>query len=161
MKKSISVLFLLCIGTFFIGCSWNIPIIGDIYDSFKKQDQVCITYTNDKSHKVKSITTPEGFVEVFYDNKNNIAEIKIDNYHIKNEYNTHRQPTKIILVGKGEITTVYNRNHEIVSVKATPYYDSITEHVLRSEIHEAMSILTQRSSLSCKKKVQSCCFKVK
>ena len=111
-----------------------------------KSSEYKYTYTNDAAHKVKTITSPEGLIEIFYDEYNNIKEMTIDRYHMKYEHNQNGQPTKITSVGKGEIITSYDDKGEIENIKYVPIKEGVASHSIAQDITRAMSSLLERAS---------------
>ena len=104
------------------------------------------TYTNDSEHKLETIISPEGSVELLYDEYHNVKEMKLDNYYIKYEYHKSDKPTKIILVGNGEINTFYNKKGEIESVKYIPFKNGISSYDMAQKISKITELLLQRAS---------------
>jgi len=103
-------------------------------------------YTDDNEHNLKSITSPQGTVELSYNEHSWIKEMKIDKHHLQFEYNKHGQPTKIIAVGKGEVITTYDDKHEIKNVKNVFYDNTIDVHDIALDVTRAMTLLIQRTS---------------
>ena len=112
----------------------------------RKASKYSYTYTDDNKHNLKTITSPQGTVELSYNKHGQIKEMKIDKHHLKFEYNKHSQPTKIIVVGKGEVVTTYDDKHEIKNVEYALYDKTIDDHAITLDVTRAMSLLIQRTS---------------
>ena len=110
------------------------------------------TYNNSEAHRVKTISSPKGFIEILYNKNNDIKEMTIDKYHFKYEYNKNRKPTKIISAGKGEIITFYDNKGEIENTKFVPLKNGITHQAMAVEFSKAMKLLLKRISAGSIKK---------
>lgn len=101
-------------------------------------------YTKDASHYLEKMETPDGTVKMKYNEKGQVKELIIDKYHLYYEYKQSINPTKIIVVGKGEIRITYDDNHNIENSKTVLYDKNITEQKIALDVSQSMALLLKR-----------------
>ena len=88
--------------------------------------------------------SPEGSLELNYNEKDQISELMIDKYHLTYEYNQFGYPIKMILKDKGEMAINYDDNHSIIDIKTELFDQSLDENNLTSYVSESMALLIKR-----------------
>lgn len=101
-------------------------------------------YTKDASHNLQKMKTPNGTIELKYNEKDQIKELIIDKYHLYYEYGKSDRPTKITVLGKGEMHITYDENDNIKSTKTILYNKNTTEHIIALDVSQAMALLIKR-----------------
>lgn len=117
------------------------------YSTVKNGDKVSeytYQYTKDASHHLQKLKSPQGTIELKYNKKEQIKELIIDKYHLYYEYGKSDRPTKITVLGKGEMHITYDENHNIESTKTVLYNKSTTEHKIALDVSRAMALLIKR-----------------
>ena len=127
------------------------------YDQFHNIENVIInkdghtlnysyTYKDGIDTLLKTIISPQGTTDISYNEEDLIKEFKINAYHLQFEYNKNEQPSKIIVVGKGEVITTYDNENEIDKVTHKSYSNTDSEHDIALDITQAMALLLKRIS---------------
>ena len=121
-------------------------VLNSLVNKEGKSYKYKYTYTDDINHKVKTILSPNGSVEILYDERHNVKEMKLDEYYTKYEYDKNDQPIKVILVGIGELITSYDSEGEIEDVKYVPLDKSVSTYQMTEKITHIMELLVQRAT---------------
>jgi hypothetical protein len=98
-------------------------------------------YQESAPHHVTLIQTPQETIAIEYDDKGRVFKLQCGNIETRYSYNARNRPTKIILTGKGEITTAYDEKGEITKVDVQTYDQNISKHTISLGITNAMTKL--------------------